>query len=150
MTRREMIQLAPYPDVLADLVTRLSYKADEGWKISLSDRVRDTGPDGEVLSRGLTLVILRVGPDTYSPESTVYVNHFFPVPPATYDERSWTWWLFERIGKVELHEQMENFKIDGKIVHPPAHGPGNNPYLVLHYGTDLDRRTQFDGTVDPA
>jgi hypothetical protein len=145
-----MSQLAPFPDALADLVSRLSYKEGEGWRFSLKDRVRDTGPDGEVLSQGLTLTVLRVGPDTYEPDKIIGVNHFFPVPPATYNERSWTWWLFECIGLVELHEQMENFKIGGKVVYPPAHGPGSDPYLVLHYGTDLDRRTQFDGTVDPA
>ncbi len=144
-----MSQLAPYPDVLADLVTRLSYRQDRGWKVSLSDRVRDTGTDGEVLSQGLTLTVLRVGPDTYDPSTTVYVNHFFPVPPATYDERSWRRWLFDRLGDVDTHERCEDFVIGGDRPFAPSHGPGNDPYLVRELGTDLDRRTSFTGAVNP-
>lgn len=136
-------QEAPYPETLRDLVIRSSYKKDEGWQTWLADIERDPG------CSGLTLVIQRHGPDSYHPERVITVNHYFPVPPATYDERSWTWWLFERYGDVELHERMENFKVDGKPVYPPAHGPGNNPYLVLQYGTDLDRRTKYTGEVNP-
>jgi hypothetical protein len=44
---------------------------------------------------------------------------------------------------------MEFFRIGGKPVYPPAHGPGNDPYLVLTYGEDLDRRTRFTGEVGP-
>jgi hypothetical protein len=139
----QMHQVAPYPDVLQDLVARLSYRKSEGWKAWLQGMERDPG------SAGLTLVVQRCGPDSYHPENVIRVNHYFPVPPATYDERSWRWWLFEQVGLVELHERMENFLIDGKPAYPPAHGPGNSPYLVLEYGTDTDRRTSFRGELNP-
>ena len=145
-----MHQVAPYPHELAELVSQLSYKAGEGWKIWLDDDLQRDKPgrhSGE--SRGMTLVVQRCGPDSYAPESIIAVNHYFPVPPATFNRRSWQWWLFERIGDVELHERMENFKIDGRPAYPPAHGPGNSPYLVLTYGTDEDRRTSFRGDVNP-
>jgi hypothetical protein len=58
-------------------------------------------------------------------------------------------WLFDQIGLVELHERMEFFKIDGEPASPPAHGPGNDPYLLLEYGSDTDRRTSFRGDLNP-
>ena len=146
-----MQQTAPYPDTLADLVGRLSYRESEGWRVWLDDDLQRDKPGrhaGE--SRGMTLVVQRCGPDSYNPDSTIAVNHYFPVPPATYNARSWQWWLFEQIGLVELHERMEMFLIDGKPAYPPAHGPGNSPYLVLAYGTDEDRRTSFRGELADA
>jgi hypothetical protein len=146
-----MHQTAPYPDTLADLVGRLSYRESEGWRVWLDDDLQRDKPGrhaGE--SRGMTLVVQRCGPDSYNPDSTIAVNHYFPVPPATYNARSWQWWLFEQIGLVELHERCEMFLIDGKPAYPPAHGPGNSPYLVMHYGTDEDRRTLFTGEMAEA
>lgn len=147
---RQMTQAAPYPEILADLVRRLSYRDSEGWRVWLEDDLQRDKPgrhSGE--SRGMTLIVQRCGPDSYNPGQILRVNHYFAVPPATYDERSWRRWLFDTIGLVELHERMENFKIDGKPAYPPAHGPGNSPYLVLEYGTGLDRRTAFTGEVGP-
>ena len=162
LTMSVMSQHAPYPHELAEFVTQLSYREPEGWKIWLEDLLeRDPG------SKGLTLVVQRCGPDSYKPDRILRVNHYFPVPPATYDRRSWQWWLFEMIGKVELHERMENFiivhKVPGGYVtatgehvderrerpYAPAHGPGNDPYLVLDYGTEIDRRTSFRGELNP-
>lgn len=140
----KMWQVCPYPDVLADLVARCDYRAHEGWSMRLVDMERDPG------SRGLTLVITRSGPDSYHLDRVMRVAHYFPVPPATFDERSWRRWLFDRCGDVDTHERMELFKIDGVPVYPPAHGPGNSPYLVLEYGTDVDRRTSFRGDLNPA
>ena len=139
-----MRQEAPDPEILHDLVKRLTYGGDREWRFTLEDRDRGQG------SKGLTLTINITGPDTYHPDRTISVNHYMLVPPAAYDERSWRHWLFEQIGLVELHERMECFKIDGKVVWPPAHGPGNSPYLLLEYGSDLDRRTSFRGDVNPA
>lgn len=139
-----MSQHAPYPDELEKLVGELSYRESEGWRVWLQDGLeRDPG------CKGLTLVVQRCGPDSYHPENIIPVNHYFPVPPATYNRRSWQWWLFETIGLVELHERMENFKISGKVVFAPAHGPGCNPYQPLDYGTDTDRRTSFRGELNP-
>jgi len=88
-------------------------------------------------------------PDSYSPDKTIVVWHYMIVPPASFDERSWRWWLFQQIGLVEQHERMEFFRIDGKPAYPPAHGPGNDPYLILDYGSDIDRRTSFRGDLNP-
>jgi hypothetical protein len=149
-----MRQEAPFPAVLADFLTRFGYGVDirpdgtqaDGagrvWTFMLADVDRGQG------SKGLTLVINITGPDTYHPERVISVNHYMLVPPAAYDERSWADWLFEQVGLVELHERMEGFKVDGKPVYPPAHGPGNSPYLRLIYGADTDRRTSFRGVLD--
>ncbi len=145
-----MHQDAPYPQPLAALVDQLSYREDRGWSVRLANGlVRDSGPDGEPLSSGLTLVVQRVGPDTYDPESLLHVNHYFPVPPATYDTRSWQRWLFDRLGDVDTHERMEDFVISGARPYAPSHGPGNDPYLVRELATDIDRRTSFRGDLNP-
>jgi hypothetical protein len=139
-----MRQEAPYPQILADLVERLKYR--DGWAFTLEDTDRGQG------SKGLTLTISIACPDSYgrkAPEWTGGVTHYMLVPPAAYDERSWTDWLFEQVGLVEQHERMEFFKVDGKPAYPPAHGPGNSPYLRMIYGTDIDRRTSFRGELNP-
>jgi len=138
-----MRQEAPYPHVLADLLSRFTYSAPgREWAFTLADVDRGQG------SKGLTLTINITGPDTYHPERVISVNHYQLVPPAAYNERSWRHWLFAQISLVELHERMEFFRIDGEPAMPPAHGPGNDPYLVLEYGTDTDRRTSFRGVLD--
>jgi hypothetical protein len=137
-----MRQVAPDPDLLHALVGQLSYK--EGWKTWLEDMDRGQG------SEGLTLVIQRYGPDTYHPERMMRVNHYMPVPPAAFDERSWQRWLLEQFLLVERHEACEFFQIGGERPYAPSHGPGNDPYLIRETGTDLDRRTSFRGEVNPA
>lgn len=142
------IQQAPYPGELKDLVENCHYKESEGWKIRLAhDLVRDPPKDGTGGSYGLTLVITRAGPDSYHPESYIYVNHYFPVIPATYDYRSWRRWLLERFMDVERHEAMENFIIGDERPYAPSHGPGNDPYLVREVGTLEDQRTSFLGVL---
>jgi hypothetical protein len=153
---KPMTQTAPYPDVLAGLVKCLRYRARLGWEVALFDDYQRDKPGrhaGE--SRGLTLVVTRCGPDTYHPECTIAVNHLFPVPPATYDLRSWQRWLFDRLGDVDLHERMEDFLVADSpgsehVTRPyaPSHKPGSDPYMVLEYGTDTDRRTSFRGVLD--
>jgi len=129
-------------DILRDLLGRLTYRA--GWKFELErDLYRGQG------SRGTTLVITVTAPNSVRPQDTIEVRHYMLVPPASYNERSWRWWLFQQIGLVEQHERMEFFQLDGKAVYPPAHGPGNDPYLILDYGTSTDRRTSFRGTLNP-
>jgi hypothetical protein len=138
-------QVAPEESlaVLEDLLDRLKYQR-EGWAFSLAtDMDRGQG------SHGTTLVITLTMPDSYHQDQIIRVRHLMLVPPAAYNERSWLKWLFDQIGLVEQHERMENFLIDGKPVYPPAHGPGNDPYLILDYGTDADRRTSFRGELNP-
>jgi hypothetical protein len=141
-------QQAPYPAGLASLVDRARYK--EGWRFSLQDI--DRGQDSE----GLTLVILRQGPDAYHPERNLPVNHYFIVPAAAYNLRSWQRWLFDCVCDVESHEAAEFFRIcdspgSEHAVRPyaPLHSPGNNPYLVAELASDEERRTSFRGDLNP-
>jgi hypothetical protein len=132
------IQIAPYPFELKALVDALTYK--KGWAFKLQlDLDRGQG------SRGTTLVIFITGPDSYFPDKTARVNHYFPVPPAAYDQRSWRRWLFDQVALVESHEQCEFFTIDGVKPYAPSHGPGNDPYLIREVGTDEDARTSYLG-----
>ncbi len=130
---------APYPEVLDDLVTALHYKPL--WTFDLEDLDRGQG------STGLTLSILIDTPDSYNPDVRRRVVHYFPVPPAAFDMRSWRHWLFARVLDVETHEAMEFFTIDGDKPYAPSHGPGNNPYIVRELGSDEDRRTSYMGVV---
>jgi len=143
-----MHQTAPYPDTLADLVDRLSYR--HGWSFELEDI--DRGQD----SKGLTLAITVHVADSYDQARKRSVVHYMLVPPAAFDERSWRRWLFDQILLVERHEAMEFFTIldtgSGHLVKPyaPSHGPGNDPYLVREVGTDIDQRTSFRGELADA
>jgi hypothetical protein len=130
-------QVAPFPQALADLVAKFTYRP--GWSISLASRDRGQG------SEGLTLTIQSVGYDTYHPDrgETYRVNHFMPVPPAAYDERSWRRWLLDQCLLVERHECCEFFQIDGRRPYAPHHGEGNDPYIVFDIGTDEEVRTSY-------
>jgi hypothetical protein len=132
---------APFPEVLDDLVTALHYKPL--WSFDLAHLDRGQG------SAGLTLAILIDTPDSYNPEVRRSVVHYFPVPPAAYDMRSWRHWLFDCVLDVESHEAMEFFTIDGDKPYAPSHGPGNDPYIVREVGTDEDRRTSYKGVLAP-
>jgi hypothetical protein len=143
-----MVQRAPYPDILAELVTKTTLGMDGSWRVTLEDLKRDDD-HGRGEAGGLTLKILTNGYDTYHPDrgQGYRVYHYFVVPAATYDERSWRRWLFERYLDVWRHEAMESFRIGDERPYAPSHGPGNDPYLVREVGTDLDRRTRFTGEV---
>jgi hypothetical protein len=154
-----MYQPAPYPEILARLVARTVYRP--GWQVTLEVLNRDDD-HGRGEAGGLTLVIRTLGYDSYHPERGEHysVYHYFIVPAATYDERSWRRWLFEQFLKVETHETMEFFALqpdggpsvalaDMERPYAPSHGPGNDPYLIREVGTDLDRRTRFTGKVAP-
>lgn len=152
-------QVAPYPDELADLVEQLRYRDHMGWRVWLDpDCQRDKPGRHTGESRGLTLVVQRCGPNTYRPDETMRVNHYFAVPPATYNRPSWMRWLFDRLGDVDKHERMEDFAFadedaptpDG-LTRPyaPCHGPGFDPYLITVERSGTDRRTSFRGEVSP-
>lgn len=136
-----MKQVAPDPAVLFDLVERVAYRP--GWEVALEDLDRGQG------SEGLTLTITTSGYNSYHPDrgQTYRVQHYMPVPPAAFDERSWRRWLFEQFLLVERHEACEFFAIDGERPYAPHHGPGNDPYIVFEHGTDEDVRTSFRGVV---
>jgi hypothetical protein len=121
-------------DVLVKLVAKVTCKP--GWKFSL---VRE--------ENALRLVIAVTGADAAEPEQELTVRHFFPVPQASYNEKTWRRWIFERCRGVENHELGEWFRIDGERPFAPTHGPGEDPYTVHEYREDVDRRTRQDGVL---
>jgi hypothetical protein len=137
----KLLQEAPWPTELEELVTACTYRP--GWMVSLENVDRGQG------SEGLTLAIYSLGFDTYHPDrgETYRVVHYFPVPPAAYNRRSWQRWLLEQFLLVERHEACEFFKINGERPYAPHHGPGNDPYIIFDHGTDEDVRTSFRGEV---
>lgn len=145
-------QIAPYPDELADLVSKCVYRKHEGWQVDLlDDCLRDQDSKGRTVGHGLTLSVLTNGYDSYNPEDGpgYRVYHYFIVPAATYNRASWERWLFEQFCKIEIHECMENFIIDGERPFAPLHGPGDDPYIVHEYATDIQKRTKFTGELIP-
>lgn len=144
------MQVAPYPHDLAELVDALDYRGHEGWRVWLADNMdRDRDAEHNVIGYGLTLVVLTEGYDSYHPERgrTYGVHHYFIVPAATYNRAAWCRWLFDQLAKVELHEAMEHFVLDGERPFAPLHGPGCDPYTVHQVATDEQRRTRFTGEV---
>lgn len=141
LEERTMRQVAPYPTILEQLVERLEYR--EGWGFWLKDIDRGQG------SEGLTFIVLGTYPNSYRPDEMIRVNHYFIVPAAAYDERSWRRWLLERLLEVERHEACEFFRVGGERPYAPHHGPGNDPYIVFEHGSDEDVRTSFRGEVKP-
>lgn len=140
-----MEQTAPYPEALDSLVKRLVYRP--GWRVWLEDVDRDKDAEGNVVGKGLTLVITTLGYNSYKPSAgeTYRVHHYFIVPAATFDERAWQRWLFDQFVLVETHEAMEFFKIDKHRPFAPNHSPGRNPYSILERGTEKDAVTNFRG-----
>ena len=121
-------------DILRNLVNNATCKP--GWRFSLVDE------DG-----ALRLVIFVPGHDSYNPENRLNVNHFFPVPTATYNAKSWRRWIFERCRGVENHELGEWFQIDGERPFAPMHGPGEDPYTVHEIRDEIDAKTAQDGST---
>jgi hypothetical protein len=137
---RSVVQAAPWPAVLEELVRDLEYK--RGWEFELH-----AGLDRGQGSAGTTLIITITTPNSYAPDQTRRVAHYMLVPPAAYDARSWRRWLLEQILLVERHEACEFFTIAGEKPYAPHHGPGNDPYIVFDHGTDEDVRTSYLGDV---
>ena len=138
-----MAQEAPYPAALEELVQKLEYRP--GFRFALQDLDRGQG------SAGLTFVVTSQGYDSYHPEKgeTYRVRHYFPVPPAAYNEQSWRRWLLDRLIELEVHEACEFSVVDGERPYAPHHGPGHDPYVIFEHGTDEDRRTRYTGEVVP-
>ena len=132
-------QRAPYPEILAELVDDLQYRP--GWHFQLVNLDRGQG------SEGLTFVVTTKDLDSYHPErgETYRVAHYFIVPAAAYDARSWRRWLLDRLLEVESHEACEFFMIGGVRPYAPSHGPGNDPYMIREMGTYEDVDTRYTG-----
>jgi hypothetical protein len=121
-------------DVLRELVAKATCKP--GWTFRLQSE-----------DEALRLVITVAGVDSYNPENPLRVAHFFPVPTATYNLKTWRRWIFECCRGVENHELGEWFKIGDERCFPPLHGPGEDPYSVHEFRDEVDSRTLQDGTI---
>ena len=123
-------------DILTDLVSRV--KCKPGWSFRLRDE------------NGTMRLVIRVeGYDSSRPDDlTPYtVDHYFPVPTATFNERSWRRWMFEMCRRVENHELGEWFRVGSEWPFAPLHGPGEDPYTVHEFRPAIDELTTQDGSV---
>lgn len=123
-------------DVLRSLIERARCKP--GWSFRLKDE------DG-----ALRLVIRVAGLDSSRPDDKVSltIDHYFPVPTATYNEKTWRRWVFERCRGVENHELGEWFRIGNELPFAPLHGPGEDPYTVHEFRPVKDAFTTQDGSM---
>lgn len=121
-------------DLLSSIVAKTQCK--KGWSFWLQDE------DG-----ALRLVIQIDGYNNYHHDKPWCVNHFFPVPTATYNEKSWRRWIFECCLKVENHEMGECFRVGDERPFEPCHGPGEDPYTVHEYRPEIDARTTQNGSI---
>lgn len=123
-------------DVLRHLVSRVCCKP--GWSFRLKDE------DG-----ALRLVIRVDGFDSSQPDdlTPMAIAHYFPVPTATYNEKTWRRWVFERCRGVENHELGEWFRVGSEWPFAPLHGPGEDPYTVHEFRPVEDALTTQDGSA---
>lgn len=136
-----MRQEAPYPVILEQLVDTLAYRP--GWRFALDDIDRGQG------SKGLTFIVVSLGYDTYNPQDgeRYRVQHYFPVPPAAFNEVSWRRWILDRMLEIERHEAAEFLQFDGERLYAPVHGPGFDPYIIFDHTNPDDVRIRFDGSI---
>lgn len=123
---KHSVQLGPPLTVLEQLVPDVAYK--DGWKVELVHRRRMS----EHLAGGAgpTLVVRALVWDSATGQET-RVAHLFSPPPASWDRRTWTRWVFDCIMQVELHEAMEFFAVGDRKPFFPAHGAdGASPYEI--------------------
>lgn len=128
-------------DLLAKVVAEV--KCLPGWLFRLQQAPEDIYPK---------LVIRVPGYDSARPDDLhrFTVDHFFPVPEATYNEASWRRWVFERCRGVMNHELGEWFRIGPDRPFSPLHGPGEDPYTVHEFRPVDDMLTTQDGSMrDP-
>jgi hypothetical protein len=143
----QMQQYAPYPQELADLIANFTYKP--GWEFRLVDMERDPASSHGSSAGGLTVDIISCTFNSYHPEAGYgyRVHHYRIVPAATYNRRSWRRWLLDELVKIETHEACEFFRDGEERPFAPTHGPGNDPYYLVEYVDDVERRTSFRGTI---
>lgn len=123
-------------DVLEGLVAAARCKP--GWSFRLVDE------DG-----ALRLVIRVEGTDSSRPGDNrrFTVDHYHPVPTATYNAATWRRWIFEQCRRVENHELGEWLRWGDERPFAPLHGPGEDPYTVHEFRPESDALTTQDGSV---
>ena len=120
-------------DVLRELVSKVQCKP--GWKFRLLQE-----------DSALRMVITVTGPNSRAP-GEISVRHFFPVPTATYNDKTWRRWMFEQCRRLENHELGEFFMVGDERPFAPLHGPGEDPYTVHEFRDEVDALTRQDGSL---
>lgn len=122
-------------DILRKVVAEVRSKP--GWQFRLID-------DDE----GFRLVITdTLCQNAYLPHDSFPLSHYFPVPTTTWNEKSWRGWVFQCCQGVENHELGEWVRWGDERPFAPLHGPGENPYVVHEFRSDIERRTTQDGSI---
>lgn len=95
------------------------------------------------------LVIRIAGVNNYDHSEPFTVNHYHPVPIATYNEKTWRRWIFEQCRRTMNHELGESLRFGKDEVRPfaPMHGPGEDPYTVHEIRSEVDALTTQDGSL---
>lgn len=121
-------------DLLAEIVAKT--KCKKGWSFRLVDEY------------GTLRLFIRIdGYNNWKFDEPFSVNHVFPVPTATYNEKTWRRWIFEMCRRVENHELGECFRVGDERPFLPLHGPGEDPYTVHEFRDEMDSRIVQDGSI---
>ena|SRR5665213_3344364 len=120
------------------MVLSATLSANRGWRFRIVDE------DG-----AKRLVITVDGYDSSKPVAMMpfTVGHYFPIPQASYNEKTWRRWIFECCRRVENHELGEWFRIGNDRPFAPLHGPGEDPYTVHEFRPEADALTTQDGSM---
>lgn len=95
----------------------------------------------------LFLVIRILCKNSYPPHEHRQIDHYHPVPIATYNLKTWQRWIFEQCRRTENHELGEWLRWGEERPFAPLHGPGEDPYTVHEYRDEIDARTTQDGSI---
>lgn len=123
-------------DLLRAIVA--STKCKPGWSFALAN-------DGGAMR----LVISLDTNNNYCSEDDYHIKHYHPVPIATYNERTWRRWIFEKCLATMNHELGEALRFGPDEVRPfvPMHGPGEDPYTIHEWRSEEDARTNQRGKL---
>lgn len=123
-------------DILEEVVSQAKCKPNWSFRLKWEDGA-------------LRLVIRVIGPDSSKPDdpTRMAIDHYHPVPFATYNEKTWRRWIFEQCRRVENHELGEWLRFGDERPFSPMHGPGEDPYTVHEIRPESDALTTQDGSM---
>lgn len=125
----EMVQKAPWPQDLADIVAQVEYKPT--WSFELVEGERNDNVSG------LTLLITERTLDAHKYKrgkgngKGIDITYPFSVPAVIHSREGWIYWLWECIADAEAHERGEWFKVDGERPFAPRHVPEADGYRII-------------------
>jgi hypothetical protein len=87
--------------------------------------------------------------DNYDQSKPRTTYHYHPAPIATYNEKSWRRWIFDKCVATMAHELGEALRFGPEEYRPfaPMHGPGEDPYTVHEWRPESDALTTQNGTL---